>query len=246
MAGQPPDPSFPPPEPEPDQGLTRGRPAWPGYDVPAAGGGGASAGDGGAQAYAAPPPGRAQDHGYGSGHDQTFTAQPGHAYGAADQGAAAAAYATGYQGAGQGGQYQSGGYSAAEAGQAASSPPPGWHAGAGTGAQPGIRSSDRGGKGFLGSLFDFSFSSFVTPKIIRVLYVLLTIWTALVALIVTIIGFRTGGAAGGIFTLVIIVPIMVLLTLGIYRVVLEAFMVVFRMYEELRQLRENSGAAGPR
>ena len=38
-------------------------------------------------------------------------------------------------------------------------------------------------KGFLGSLFDFSFKSFVTPKIIKVLYVLFTIWTALVALI---------------------------------------------------------------
>src|SRR3984885_11231632 len=98
----------------------------------------------------------------------------------------------------------------------------------------------RGEKGFVGSLFDFSFNSFVTPKIIKVLYILFTIWTALVALSVLIIGFRTGGVAGGLFPLIIIEPILVLLWLGIARVVLEAFMVVFRMYEEISKLRENS------
>ncbi len=38
--------------------------------------------------------------------------------------------------------------------------------------------------------------------------------------------------AGGLFTLIIVEPIFLLLTLGIYRVVLEAFMVIFRIYEE--------------
>jgi hypothetical protein len=101
----------------------------------------------------------------------------------------------------------------------------------------------RGEKGFLGSLFDFSFSSFVTPKIIKVLYVLFTIWTALVAIVILILGFRTGGVAGGLFTLIVIEPIFVLLTLGIYRVVLEAFMVIFRIYEELKGVRQNTAAS---
>jgi hypothetical protein len=244
MAGQPPDPSFPPSGHEQDQGLTQGRPAWPsGYDQqpgtppPASGGTGA----GGGRAYAAPPPGYAQEQGYGGGHDQTFAAQPAPAYGEPDQ--AEPGYVPGYQAPGRAGQYQSGGYSAADAGRATGTPPPGWQAGPGTGAQQGTRSSDRGEKGFLGSLFDFSFSSFVTPKIIKVLYVLFTIWTALVALIITVIGFRTGGMPGGLFTLIVIVPIFVLLTLGIYRVVLEAFMVVFRIYEETKKLREASDRA---
>jgi hypothetical protein len=108
---------------------------------------------------------------------------------------------------------------------------------------PGVQQAQpraRGEKGFVGSLFDFSFSSFVTPKIIKVLYVLFTIWTALVALIIAIIGFRTGGFLAGVFVLVVLVPIYVLLTLGIYRVVLEAFMVIFRIYEETKKISERT------
>jgi hypothetical protein len=106
-------------------------------------------------------------------------------------------------------------------------------------ARPAQPKAD-GEKGFFGSLFDFSFKSFVTPKIIKVLYVLFTIWTALVALILIIVGFRTGGTAGGLFMLIIVVPIYVLLTLGVWRVVLEAFMVIFRIYEETRKISERT------
>jgi Domain of unknown function (DUF4282) len=98
----------------------------------------------------------------------------------------------------------------------------------------------KGEKGFVGSLFDFSFSSFVTPKIVKVLYVLFTIWTALVSLLIVIISFRTGGALAGFFVLIVVVPIYVLLTLGVYRVVLEAFMVVFRIYEETQKISERT------
>ena len=91
----------------------------------------------------------------------------------------------------------------------------------GSDASGGCQEGQRGERGFLGSS-DSSFTTFVTPKIIKVLYILITIWTALVALIVLIIGFRTGGLAGGLFTLIIVEPIMILLTLGVYRVVLEA------------------------
>lgn len=141
----------------------------------------------------------------------------------------------GYQGYQQG--YQ--GYGAPQ-GQGAQTPPPQWSAIAGMQQVPSGRGKSQGDKGFIGSLFDFSFSSFVTPKIVKVLYVLITIWTALLALTILIIGFRTGGVAGGLFTLIIIEPIFILLTLGIYRVVLEAFMVIFRIYEETKKIRENA------
>ena len=98
------------------------------------------------------------------------------------------------------------------------------------------RSSDA--KGFLGSLFDFSFTSFVTPKIVKVIYVLVTIWTVIWALIFLRFGFKYGGAAGGFFTLLVVDPILVVLTLGAYRMVLELFMVVHRMHEELKAIRE--------
>lgn len=95
----------------------------------------------------------------------------------------------------------------------------------------------RGEKGFVGSLFDFSFNSMVTPKIVKVLYVLLTAWVGLWALIFLVIAFRTGGVAGGIFTLIIVDPIMVLLTLGVYRVLLELCMVIFRLHEDVKAIR---------
>ena len=98
----------------------------------------------------------------------------------------------------------------------------------------------RGEKGFLGSLFDFSFSSLVTPKIIKVLYVLLTVWTALVSLLILIVSFRTGGAVAGIFVLIVVIPIYVLLTLGVCRVILEGFMVIFRIYEETKKISDRS------
>ena len=107
---------------------------------------------------------------------------------------------------------------------------------AGRPAQPRAK----GEKGFIGSLFDFSFNSFVTPKIVKVLYVLFTIWTALVSLLILIVSFRTGGMLAGIFVLIVIVPIYVLLTLGVYRVILEAFMVVFRIYEETKKISERT------
>jgi hypothetical protein len=241
VAGQPPEPSFQPSGQEP--GQTQSRPAWgqPSYPPPpppppAAGGepGYAAPSYGGQdQAYAAPPPAPAPDQGYAAqdpsygNQDQTYTSLgQGQDY-------------PGYQG------YQSAGYGAQQGqgqgqGQAAGTPQ--WQGVAG--AAPGARAKQHGEKGFIGSLFDFSFSSFVTPKIIKVLYVLFTIWTALVALSVLIIGFRSGGVAGGLFVLIIVEPILVLLWLGIARVVLEAFMVVFRMYEEIKRLRENSEPSG--
>jgi hypothetical protein len=99
-------------------------------------------------------------------------------------------------------------------------------------------------KGFFGALFDFGFNSFVTPKIIKVLYVLYTIWMVVWALIFLRLGFKYGGAAGGIFTLIVVDPIFLLLTLGAYRVILELFMVIHRIHDELRAIREQTDQRG--
>jgi uncharacterized membrane protein len=106
-----------------------------------------------------------------------------------------------------------------------------------TQARPKTRTKD-GTKGFFAALFDFSFTSFVTPKIIKVLYVLITVWTVIWALIFLRYGFKYGGAAGGFFTLIVVDPILILITLGAYRMVLELFMVVHRMHEDLKAIRE--------
>ncbi len=233
MAGQPPEPSFQPSGQ--DQGLTQGRPAWqqqPSYSPPPA----APGGQPGYGAAAYPPQEQAQ----------AYTPPDPQAYPGADQGYPAQDQT--YTSLGQGQDYQAyQGYQppsyGAQPGQGAGGAPPQWQGIAGV--KPGAaRTKQPGEKGFLGSLFDFSFSSFVTPKIIKVLYVLFTIWTALIGLTILIIGFKTGGLAGGLFTLIIIEPIFVLLTLGIYRVVLEAFMVIFRIYEETKKISAGSENQG--
>ena len=212
MAGQPPEPSFQPSQQ--DQGMTQGRPAWqPSTYTPPGGSGQPGYA---APSYSASGQDQAQVQSYPPPQDQTYTSL----------------------GQGQG-QYQ--GYqppSYAQSGQGTPAPPPQWQAAPPVAAKPRQRAA--GEKGFLGSLFDFSFTSLVTPKIVKVLYILFTIWTALIGLSILIIGFKTGGVAGGLFTLIIVEPIFVLLTLGIYRVVLELFVVVFRIYDELKKISENT------
>jgi hypothetical protein len=92
-------------------------------------------------------------------------------------------------------------------------------------------------KGFFGSLFDFSFTSFVTTKIIKVLYVLILVLAVVSALVYTIIAFKVS-AGFGFLTLVIGDPLFLIIVMAFWRLVLEAFIVVFRISEDIRVLRE--------
>ena len=95
-------------------------------------------------------------------------------------------------------------------------------------------------RGFLSALFDFSFTSFVTTRIIRVLYILIMVLTVITALIYTIVAFRIS-AAFGLLTLVIGDPLFIIIIMAFWRLVLESFVVRFRMAEDVRALRERSG-----
>jgi hypothetical protein len=92
-------------------------------------------------------------------------------------------------------------------------------------------------RGFLGALFDFGFTSFVTPKVIKVLYTLIVIGTVLSALVFTIMVFEAS-VAFGVLTLVFGDPLFILIVLAIYRIILEFFVVTFRVAEDIRALRE--------
>jgi hypothetical protein len=91
--------------------------------------------------------------------------------------------------------------------------------------------------GFLGALFDFGFTSFVTPKVIKVLYMLIVIGTVVSALVVTIIAFKAS-TVFGFLMLVFGDPLFILIVLAIYRIILEFFVVTFRVAEDVRVLRE--------
>jgi Domain of unknown function (DUF4282) len=99
-------------------------------------------------------------------------------------------------------------------------------------------------KGFLAALFDFNFTTFVTPKLIKALYALIMIGTALFALVFVEFTWRHGGAVAGLFTLLIGTPIYFLISMAFYRVVLEFFMVTFRLYEELNTIRRRGDPPG--
>jgi hypothetical protein len=90
---------------------------------------------------------------------------------------------------------------------------------------------------FLGSLFDFSFTSFITSKLIKVLYGLLMAIAALYAIFFIIIGFSQGTGLG-LFMLIIVAPIVFFLSVIYARVLLELIIVVFRIAEHTSEIAE--------
>ncbi|OLT29074.1 hypothetical protein BJF83_00005 [Nocardiopsis sp. CNR-923] len=109
--------------------------------------------------------------------------------------------------------------------------------------QPGfVRGAQPSGKGFFGALFDFSFRDFVTPKIIKVLFILWLTLIVLFTLIAVVGSFVSMGEEPflGIvmlFSSLLIGAIYVLLS----RVGLEILIVVFRISEDLTAIRKQRG-----
>jgi hypothetical protein len=123
-----------------------------------------------------------------------------------------------------------GGAWAGQAGPAAAGP--GW-----AGTPPPPPQTDA--RGFVASLFDFSFTSFVTPKVIKVLYALIMVGVALGALIFIAIAFRANSFFG-LVALFILAPLYFLVVMAIYRIGLEFFMVMFRISEDIRAIRQRN------
>jgi hypothetical protein len=92
-------------------------------------------------------------------------------------------------------------------------------------------------KGFVGSLFDFGFTSFVTPKVVKVVYVLIMAGLALVEVAYLIFAFKASPAFG-IISLVILCPLSFFIYLALWRILLELFIVVFRIADDIRSIRE--------
>jgi Domain of unknown function (DUF4282) len=90
-------------------------------------------------------------------------------------------------------------------------------------------------KGFLRSLFDFSFKSIIASRVIRVLYVLWMMLLALVAIGLTIAGFEINAALGAI-TLLILGPLYFLFNLTFTRVFLELVMAIFAIQENTNRI----------
>lgn len=91
--------------------------------------------------------------------------------------------------------------------------------------------------GFLGSLFDLSFTSFITTKLIKVLYGLWLAVAGLAALVLIISGFQ-GGAGRGVLMLIIGAPLLFFFSALYGRVLMEITIVVFRIAEHTAEIAE--------
>lgn len=90
--------------------------------------------------------------------------------------------------------------------------------------------------GFLGSLFDLSFSNFITPKIIGVLYVIILLLVSLGILLLVINGFSQGFFKG-LFSL-ILSPLIALVWLLLIRIGLEGLVAGTKTAENTAKIAE--------
>ena len=91
--------------------------------------------------------------------------------------------------------------------------------------------NQRNERGFLGALFDFSFTTFITTKIIKVVYGVAIFLCGLGALAFLITGFSRGFLAG--IGALILSPIIFILYVMLTRIWLELIIVIFRIAEHV-------------
>lgn len=112
-------------------------------------------------------------------------------------------------------------------------PPPGQPPAGGVPAYPSPESGPPAGgsAGFLRSLFDFSFTHFVTPKIVKFVYVLATIGLAIGYLVFVVVSFSQSAAQGVVVLL--LGAIAAIIYLAFIRMTLEFYFALVRMSEDI-------------
>ena len=91
-------------------------------------------------------------------------------------------------------------------------------------------------QGLLGSIFDLSFTEFITIRIIKFLFILGIIFAAIGTLVLIVTGFSNGIGAG-ILSLVLS-PLIFLIYVLLARIWCEMVIVVFRIAEHTGRLVE--------
>jgi len=99
--------------------------------------------------------------------------------------------------------------------------------------------SDPTEKGFFGALFDFSFTSFVTPKIIKFIFAAVVILTGLAVLVFVAEAFHQN-AALGVVALVILAPIYFFWVVIWTRVGLEVVMAIFSIERSAKHVAQGT------
>ena len=99
-------------------------------------------------------------------------------------------------------------------------------------------------KGIIACIFDFSFSEFVTTRIIKILFILAILLAGLWALIILGAGFASKDAST-IFGSLIAAPLVFFFAVLWSRVCLELIVVAFRIAENTARLVEQGRSQQP-
>ena len=92
---------------------------------------------------------------------------------------------------------------------------------------------------FFSALFDYSFNSFATPGLIRILYIIGTVLIGLTWLGYVVLGFFTGQPVLGIIAL-LFGAVFALFAIALLRVSLEFYYAVVRMSEDIHNRRTSA------
>ncbi|WP_432478102.1 DUF4282 domain-containing protein [Nocardioides sp. GXQ0305] len=105
----------------------------------------------------------------------------------------------------------------------------------GGGGQPpyGAGGGQPPGKGFFGALFDFSFEHFVTPMLVKAVYIVALVALGLGWLFWLVAGFAQDAAFG--VAVLILGPILLFLYLCLIRMTLEFYLAIVRMSQDIHQ-----------
>jgi hypothetical protein len=133
-------------------------------------------------------------------------------------------------------------YDPAQGGQGWQQQPPGYPPpGAGFGQQPGWGPPQGPGSGYgaparkssFAALFDFSFTTFATPGLIKLLYVMGMVLLVIAWLGYTVFGFVVDPGLG--FLALFLGAVLVLFYLAFLRLILEFYFAVVRMSEDIHR-----------
>ena len=101
-------------------------------------------------------------------------------------------------------------------------------------------------KGFLASVFDFSFDSFITTRLVRLLYALLILGAVVFALgTMVTLWSSSRSALGGLVKLAVVTPFAFLVPVIVARIACEGVLVGFRIQAHVAELARLAGARGP-
>jgi hypothetical protein len=97
------------------------------------------------------------------------------------------------------------------------------------------------GKSFLLSFFDVSMKEMITPKIIRVLYIIGLVGIGLGALVAILTAIFTVGSTGvgSLIATIIAAPLGAFIGVVFLRVYLEIIILLFNIYDQLKEIRKS-------